>query len=54
MSTKDNLVLLVARHVFTHMRGQTNDQTRRETSQHGRTLGRVGTGNLEARLQVTL
>ena len=57
MNPKDTLGLLVARHIFTHMGGRTgriNDRTRRETSQHGRTLGRVGTGNLEARLQVTL
>ena len=57
MNQRDTLALLVARHVFTLMGGRTegqiNDRTRRETSQHGRTLGRVGTGNLEARLQVT-
>ena len=58
MRLKDILVLLVARHVFIRMtgriEGRTNVQIRKETSPHGRTLGRVGTGNLEARLQVTL
>ena len=57
MNQRDTLALLVATHAFTLMRGRTggqiNDRTRREISQHGRTLGRVGTGNLEAKLQVT-
>ena len=58
MNLEDTLALLVARHTFTLMRGrigdQINDRTRKTTSQHGRTLGRVSTGNLEAKLQVTL
>ena len=57
MNQRDILVLLIARYAFTLMRGRTgdqiNDRTRRETSQHGRTLERVGTGNLEENLQVT-
>ena len=57
MNQRDTLALLVAMHAFTLLRGRTggqiNDRTRREISQHGRTLGRVGTGNLEAKLQVT-
>ena len=40
------------------MRNRTGDQTsvrtRKGTSQHGRTLGRIGTGNQEAKLQVIL
>ena len=56
MSLEGSLVVLVVRHVFILMRDWTGDQTsvrtRKGTSQHGRTLGRVGTGNLEAKLQV--
>ena len=50
--------LLVARHTFTLIRGrigdQINNRTRKGTSQHGRTLGSVCTGNLEAKLHITL
>ena len=50
MEQEDTLALCVARSTSTLMtswtEGQTNVQTRRETNQHGRTLGRVGTGNL--------
>ena len=58
MSLEGSLILLVVRHVSILMRNRTGDQTsvrtRKGTSQHGRTSGRVGTGNLEAKLQVIL
>ena len=58
MNLKGILVLLTVRHVSIFMTDRTGDQTsvrtRKGTSQLGRTLGRVGTGNLEAKLQVAL
>ena len=53
MNPRDTLDLPVVRHVSTRTKGRIGEQirgwTRRERSQHGRTLGRVGTGNLEQR-----
>ena len=58
MRLEGNLVLLVVRHVSILMRNRTGDQisvrTRKGTSELGRTSGRVGTGNQEAKLQVIL
>ena len=54
MSLEGSLVLLVVRHVSIRMRNRTVDQTSvrtiKGTSQHGRTSGREGTGNQEAKL----
>ena len=53
MSPRDILVHLVARHVFIPMKDQTgriNGRIRKQTNQHGRILGRVGTGNPEAKV----
>ena len=58
MNLEGILGLLVVKHVSILIRDRTGDQTsirtRKGTSQLGRTSGRVGTGNLEAKLQVTL